>query len=875
MGERDIARGGGGPETGDSSVEQAAHSVGALRPPLLGREQVLKDALGYAGHAVGCLAVVGERLSGRTRLAGELLERLPELGYRSVIHAEIGDPDPAMRLQHAVSDARAPYAVFLGEVSDGEALGVIARHLEAAGCLAVCTTSGVVDVPMVHVGPLDDTLAGALVELVAPGVETQWRERIVAWSDGLPGVAVSLARSASFGDDRVPDHLISLVRERLAGVRESEEDQVAALAALLGDCDIPSLAAVGGLDLSRVNRQVARLASAGVLIVGESVRYRHRLTEFVVRAVGSPRNVVSGITVPLSASSGIGALYWESRTAAAALPAERARLAEAALAGEDVGRTKRQTEHGLMEWNESHGVGIKGQLLDLAGRAHEAALEIDAAVERYRAAAGAYVEAGDADRALKMRIRERSVQSHPLHRASALDHLIEDVALGGDSEPQGLNELLGSAEAARLALWEWRFDDASRLAQTVLDHEDESPTEAVLIARFVLASRKLSTAGYVEGLSELEAVQAAANDRFPRLYRHVSSELAYWLADRGSFQQAQAVVRASSASLAGGERSADVAILQQLRAYLLAEAGEVARARQLIDRTTIDEQNRIGQDQRAYIAPYLLALEGDFEGAMRSVTGLSDDAVSVETLVWRALILGRLKALAPSDSIANLHELVRDALSRWRYLGSPWAHGMHLVSVAAEIGLVGDQFPLATMLPDGPEFGPICGGIRHYVAALGCDDPTVARSAFADAIAAFDGCGSLWLAARARLAAGQSVAGPEGGELLLAARELFASMGAFGWQALAEKQLRSRKIRWSPRKRTDPTPLSPREHEVLDLVRAGMTNAAIAEALVLSSNTVARHLTRIYSRLGVASRAEALRVVDDIIQKSDAAAGKP
>jgi DNA-binding NarL/FixJ family response regulator len=53
------------------------------------------------------------------------------------------------------------------------------------------------------------------------------------------------------------------------------------------------------------------------------------------------------------------------------------------------------------------------------------------------------------------------------------------------------------------------------------------------------------------------------------------------------------------------------------------------------------------------------------------------------------------------------------------------------------------------------------------------------------------------------------------------------------------------------------TPLSSREVEVLRLVATGATNRMIATKLVLSEKTVARHLSNMFTKIDVPSRAAA------------------
>jgi DNA-binding CsgD family transcriptional regulator len=52
--------------------------------------------------------------------------------------------------------------------------------------------------------------------------------------------------------------------------------------------------------------------------------------------------------------------------------------------------------------------------------------------------------------------------------------------------------------------------------------------------------------------------------------------------------------------------------------------------------------------------------------------------------------------------------------------------------------------------------------------------------------------------------------------------------------------------------------LTPREHDVLELVAAGMTNRKIAQALHIAPGTVRKHLDNIYAKLNVPSRAAAV-----------------
>lgn len=68
------------------------------------------------------------------------------------------------------------------------------------------------------------------------------------------------------------------------------------------------------------------------------------------------------------------------------------------------------------------------------------------------------------------------------------------------------------------------------------------------------------------------------------------------------------------------------------------------------------------------------------------------------------------------------------------------------------------------------------------------------------------------------------------------------------------------------RRRRRPPDLTNREKQVLSLVIMGLTNREIAQKLFISESTVKSHLNTGYRKLGVHSRAEAVRVIADPVE---------
>lgn len=91
----------------------------------------------------------------------------------------------------------------------------------------------------------------------------------------------------------------------------------------------------------------------------------------------------------------------------------------------------------------------------------------------------------------------------------------------------------------------------------------------------------------------------------------------------------------------------------------------------------------------------------------------------------------------------------------------------------------------------------------------------------------------------------------DGAEMELdAARSAFAELGATPDVAVVESLSRLRAA-------SLPGGLTAREVEVLALVAKGMTNRGIAHQLVISEKTVASHVSHMFTKLGLSSRAAA------------------
>jgi ATP/maltotriose-dependent transcriptional regulator MalT len=228
----------------------------------------------------------------------------------------------------------------------------------------------------------------------------------------------------------------------------------------------------------------------------------------------------------------------------------------------------------------------------------------------------------------------------------------------------------------------------------------------------------------------------------------------------------------------------------------------------------------------------------------------------------------------PARALA-LHEQAL-ALSRERHIAwlEPNSLG-HVAAAATDLGDYGRAAELyresLRLVWDGGDrrlFAGILAGFAGLVAA--CGQPDRAARLCGAAAGLVEAVGAT-LSPAGQTSYQRAVA---------AARAALTEDGfAAGWiagQAMSPLQMRAEVEIAVPVPPTDQAPvdtpsadpaaahgLTPREMDVLGLLAMGRSNKQIGEALFISPDTVRRHLTNIYAKLGVASRGEAIAFAHD------------
>jgi DNA-binding CsgD family transcriptional regulator len=95
------------------------------------------------------------------------------------------------------------------------------------------------------------------------------------------------------------------------------------------------------------------------------------------------------------------------------------------------------------------------------------------------------------------------------------------------------------------------------------------------------------------------------------------------------------------------------------------------------------------------------------------------------------------------------------------------------------------------------------------------------------------------------------------------AREAFDALGALPWGERARQELRATGEASQRRGATPIDQLTPQELQIAHMVAEGLSNRQIAEQLYLSHRTVGAHLYRIFPKLGITSRSQMRKFLQD------------
>jgi DNA-binding CsgD family transcriptional regulator len=95
------------------------------------------------------------------------------------------------------------------------------------------------------------------------------------------------------------------------------------------------------------------------------------------------------------------------------------------------------------------------------------------------------------------------------------------------------------------------------------------------------------------------------------------------------------------------------------------------------------------------------------------------------------------------------------------------------------------------------------------------------------------------------------------------ALEMFTSMGTEGFAGRAERELLATGERVRKRSVEARDDLTPQEAQIARLARRGLSNREIGARLIISQHTVAYHLRRVFSKLGITSRDQLERALPD------------
>jgi DNA-binding NarL/FixJ family response regulator len=826
-----------------------ADALAALGPEWLG---LLAEVLPGLGAPAAVRGSVTERWR-LHRALGELLAHIAAGRPLLLLVDDVHWADQATRelLEHLVR--RPPAESLL--VALGLRPGPAAERL-----LAAQRSSHAVGLVALDLRPLERGAAEALLAGVPAGSE---RDRLFAQSGGNPLLLAELARDG--GTHALPGGIVAAVRVEVEALPADARALVQA-AAVAGD--------PFELDLATRIAALEGPAALGALDVIEQ--------RGLIRATEDPRRFAFRHPVMRTAvheTLGVGARLAGHATAArelaragAPLALRAQHLAHAAAPGDvEAAATLRAAAAGV----RLQAPGVAADWLLAARRADPAGAQLGVLaatlVEAGRLVAALEIvdHAGEAAQDPRMAVAGASVERllgrHDAARRR-LERALETTAPGSPEAARVLADLAVAAyqrgEYAEMRAWAQRVeptagdDLAVRAAYTTL----------LVVGDAFAGELDAAEAGIARALA---AIDDASDDELAGA-AELTMAASWGLLAIDRLPEGLAVARrVAAAARAGGNGLAS--ILHDLAAVLaLGLLGRLTEAEPAADEA--EQAARVsGNPQLLQWALWMQAwvlmergrLDAALAAAQESVALAAELDDSASPIVARAVlgaVLGARGEHPRARELLEAYDIDHGWICRWAPylvesdlaladLSAASAHAERAAALAPGTGMAGAR---------------AAAGRAQALVALAEDD---APRAAALALAAADDAataGAILEAARDRLVAGRALVStdPEAGiAQLVAAGEQAAQCGAPRVEDEARLELRRAGVRvgrgGARAKGTEGLAgLSPRELEIAALVADGLTNREIAARLFLSEKTIETHLTRVFQKLGLRSRAQ-------------------
>lgn len=846
----------------------------------------LRDRLDQARDGHGSMVLVaGEAGSGKTSLVQSFIEALDDstlviLGACDLLatprpmgplHDFAADPDSGMsgltsgdktaiemsaEVLERLTNTIRPIVMVIEDVhwaDEGtlDFLRFIGRRVADAKAVVICTyrddevgTDHPLRPVLGQLNPLSSTHRLAVPALSLEAVSVLARDHpvdpreLLELTDGNPFFVTEVLAS---GED-LPDTVQGAVLARVAQLDDDSRRVVEAVSVAPRSMDVGQAARISGNSLEHVDSALA----AGVLVGdGGELRFRHELARSAVEDSLPPAR----------------RLRFHQRMLDLLLEANSDDLARLA--------------------HHSIGANASEQIVEFAPAAAREARTRNAhkeAVEFYRAAL-AHEDLIDGDEAAEMRVElaaELGTIDRPGEAVSTIDLAVEHYRKTG-------NELALAATLIPQTRSRWRFEDAGRF--------QDSLDEAFSILEKYGASPDLAQAYFTSAYHNMLARHGDQAARDIEKARSMAAEAnageLTWMIDMidGCIHVVLGDPDAGIAMLEESARSAIAADRfdqEVLALSMLGSAGgEVRRYETAIPALEACVEKGLAVDQ-----DYQVAYSRSWLARIALEQGRWDDAVEYATLVDRATFhrkgisiitglsaLGRVRVRrGDPGGLALLDEMVE--LSRTHELQHSWnaycgRAEYFWLSGQPERGL--DELEPAMQRALDTDSAWARGEIGFWMWRVGAIDgpPEGSAEPFAlqmsgnwrEAAAAWGEIGCPYEVGLA-LADGDS-------EAMLEAVRIFDSLGAGPMAGRTRSALRDAGVGSIPRgptrsTRDNPSGLTARQMEVLDMIARGKTNSEIADELFLSAKTVEHHVSAILTKLGVANRTEAAALVSQI-----------